>query len=175
MGPSSLAKYAGFISLAGKISSVSISGAVLFVWAYRVYLPLKFEFHGKTCVGKGAMAAETSSPASYLVYYIVWREKLGKLSWSFVWALRTTTTNCRVSFIDFYLVFPTNVRIVFSHPTNNVILLERYCGTIMALPQSLGYLWFYCSFVRRDRCCFELQYGIVFRVAFLSVLSREIL
>ena len=175
MGPSSLAKSAGFISLAGKISSVSISGAVLFVRAYRVYLPLKFEFHGKTCVGKGAMAAETSSRASYLVYYIVWREKLSKLSWSFVWALRTTTTNCRVSFIDFYLVFPTNVRIVFSHPTNNVILLERYCGTIMALPQSLGYLWFYCSFVRRDRCCFELQYGIVFRVAFLSVLSREIL
>ena len=29
------------------------------------------------------------------------------------WALRTTTINCRVSFIDFYLVYPTNFRIVF--------------------------------------------------------------
>ena len=61
MGPSSLAKSAGFVSLAGKFSVVSISGAVLFLRAYRVFLPLKFEFHGKSCVGKGAMATETSS------------------------------------------------------------------------------------------------------------------
>ena len=37
---------------------------------------------------------------------------------------------CRVSFIDLYLVFPRNVRIVFSTHTNTVILLEPYFGTI---------------------------------------------
>ena len=58
------------------------------------------------------------------------------------WALRATTTNSRVSFIDLYmyLVFPTNFRIVFLPHTNSVILLEPYCGTIS---QSLGYLWVY--------------------------------
>ena len=35
-----------------------------------------------------------------------------------------------VSFIDLYLVFPRNFRIVFLPHTNTVILLERYCGTI---------------------------------------------
>ena len=48
-----------------------------------------------------------------------------------VGVLRTTTTNCRVSFIDLYLVFPRNFRIVFLPHTNTVILLEQYCGTIM--------------------------------------------
>ena len=47
-----------------------------------------------------------------------------------VGVLRTTTTNCRVSFIGLYLVFPRNFRIVFLPHTNTVILLERYCGTI---------------------------------------------
>ena len=37
---------------------------------------------------------------------------------------------CRVSFIDFYLVFPRNVRIVFLTHTNTVILLEPCFGTI---------------------------------------------
>ena len=39
-----------------------------------------------------------------------------------VGALRTTTTNCRESFIDLYLVFSRNFRIVFLPHTNNVIL-----------------------------------------------------
>ena len=47
-----------------------------------------------------------------------------------VGALRTTTTKCRVSFIDLYLVFPRNFRIVFLPHTNTVILLEPYCGTM---------------------------------------------
>ena len=47
-----------------------------------------------------------------------------------VGVLQTTTINGRVSFIDLYLVFPRNFRIVFLPHTNNVILLERYCGTI---------------------------------------------
>ena len=54
---------------------------------------------------------------------------LNKLSRNFVGALRTTTTNCRVSFIDLYLVFPRNFRIVFLPHMNTVILLEPYCGT----------------------------------------------
>ena len=55
---------------------------------------------------------------------------LDKLSRNFVGAIRSTTTNCRVSFIDLYLVFPRNLRILFLPYTNTVILLERYCGTI---------------------------------------------
>ena len=47
-----------------------------------------------------------------------------------VGVLQTTTINGRVSFIDLYLVFPRNFRIVFLPHTNNVILLEWYCGTI---------------------------------------------
>ena len=45
---------------------------------------------------------------------------------------RKTTTNRRVSFTDFYLVFPTNFRIENLCDTNtvNVILQESYCGTI---------------------------------------------
>ena len=49
----------------------------------------------------------------------------------------TTTTNCRVSFIDLYLVFLENLRIVFFPHTNTVILPELYCSTIT---ESLGYL-----------------------------------
>ena len=60
----------------------------------------------------------------------VYRVNLKKLSRNLVGALRTTTTKCRVSFIDLYLVFPRNFRIVFLTHTNTVILLERYCGTI---------------------------------------------
>ena len=70
------------------------------------------------------------SPTLYII--IVYRVNLNKLSRNFVGALRTTTTNCRVSFIDLYLVFPRNFRIVFSPHTkiNAVILLEPYFGTI---------------------------------------------
>ena len=55
---------------------------------------------------------------------------LNKLSQNFVGALRTTTTNCRVSFVGLYLVFPRNFRIVLLPHTNTVILLDWYCGTI---------------------------------------------
>ena len=40
-------------------------------------------------------------------------------------SIKTTTANRRVSFIDLYLVFPTNFRIVFLPLTNTAILLER--------------------------------------------------
>ena len=67
-------------------------------------------------------------PTLYII--IVYRVNLNKLSRNFVGALRTTTTNCRVSFIDVFLVFPRNFRIVFLPHTNTVILLEPYCGTV---------------------------------------------
>ena len=53
-----------------------------------------------------------------------------QLSRNFVRAIRTTTINCRVSFIELYFVFPRNFRMVFLPHTNTVILLEPYCGTI---------------------------------------------
>ena len=56
------------------------------------------------------------SPTLYII--IVYRVNLNKLSRNFVEAIRTTTTNCRVRFIDLYLVFPTNFRIVFLAHTN---------------------------------------------------------
>ena len=48
---------------------------------------------------------------------------------NFVEAIKTTNKS-RVSFIDLYLIFPTNFRIVFLPHTNTLILLEPYCGTI---------------------------------------------
>ena len=58
-------------------------------------------------------------------------------------AIRTTATNCRVSFIDLYLVFPRNFRMVFLPHTNTVILLEAYCGTITELGLPVVSLDFY--------------------------------
>ena len=65
------------------------------------------------------------SPTLYII--IVYRVNLSQ---NFIGATRTTTIDYRVSFIDLYLVFPTNFRIVFLPHTNNVILLEPYSGTI---------------------------------------------
>ena len=63
----------------------------------------------------------------HLVPFIVWRVNVSKLSWNFVWGLRTaTTTNCRVGFTDFYSVFLTNFKIVFWSHTNTIIVLEPY-------------------------------------------------
>ena len=55
---------------------------------------------------------------------------MSKLSRKFVRELRITTTNCRVSLIDLYLVFPTTFRIVFLPHRNTVILLKLYRGTV---------------------------------------------
>ena len=68
------------------------------------------------------------SPTLYII--IVYTVNLNKLSRNFVGTIRTTTTNCSVSFIDLYLVFPTNFGIVLLPRTNTVILLEPCCGTI---------------------------------------------
>ena len=88
-------------------------------------------------------------PTLYII--IVYRVNLNKLSRNFVGAIRTTTTNCRVSFIDLYLVFPINFRMVFLPHTNTVILLEPYCGTITdpGLPVVLQHL-FVTGFVKNS-------------------------
>ena len=47
---SSLSRSVGFVSLSGKASLVSISAAILFLRSLHVYIPLEFEFRGKSCV-----------------------------------------------------------------------------------------------------------------------------
>ena len=113
------------ISLSGKASLVSISAAILFLRSWLVYFPLQFEFRGKSCVER-EHGGENGIPCLLpCIIIIVYRGNLNKLSRSFVGVIRTTTTNCRVCFIDFYLVFPTNFWIVFLPHTNTVILLKR--------------------------------------------------
>ena len=98
-----------------------------------VYFPLQFEFHGKSCVEwehVGENGISCFLPCILLLYIEwIWTNYC-KLSRNFVRAIRTTTINCRVSFIELYLVFPRNFRMVFLSHTNTVILLEQYCGTI---------------------------------------------
>ena len=138
--PSSLSKSAGFVSLAGKASLVSISDAILFY----------------NLCWKGSMTADMPSRASYLVY-IEWRVNWSKLSQKPVWKLRTTTTNPRVSFIDLYWVFPTNFKIVF-YPIQT---LWFYWNCTVVLSQTLGYLCFGMSQKQTPQLClfgnFNLQ------------------
>ena len=85
----------------------------------------------KKVVLNESMALKMASLVSYLVYFNwIYRVNLNKLSQNFIGATRTTTIDYRVSFIDLYLVFPTNFRIVFLPHTNNVILIEPYSGTM---------------------------------------------
>ena len=80
-----------------------------------------------------SMSAKMASHVSYLVLllYIAWIwTNYCKLPRTFVGAIRTTTINCRLSFIDLYLVFPRHFWMVFLPNTNTVILLEPYCATI---------------------------------------------
>ena len=123
-------KVCRFVFLSGKASLVSISAccypiATILACLFSVGVRIR----GKSCVESehgGDDAISCLLPCILFVY----RVNLNKLSGNFVGALRTTTTNCRVSFINLYLVFPRNSRIVFLPHTNTVILLELYCGTI---------------------------------------------
>ena len=123
----------GFVSLSGKASLVSISAAILLLQSWHVYFPLEFEFRGKSCV-KWEHVGENGISCllpCILLLYIEWIwTNFFKLSWNFVGAIRRTTTNCRVSFIHLYLVFPRNFGMIFLPLTNTVILLEPNCGTI---------------------------------------------
>ena len=112
----SLSKSAGFVFLSGKSSLVSISDAILLLRSWHVYFLLEFEFRGKSCVEWEHVDENGISCflPCILLLYIEWIwTNYCKLSRNFVGAIRTTTTNCRVSFIDLYLVFLTNFRIVF--------------------------------------------------------------
>ena len=105
-----------FVKVCGIRFSSKESFIGFYTWCYlnSTILACLFtaEFRGKSCGGKGAWR-----PRCHLV-------NLSKLSWNIVWSLRTTTTNCRVSFIDFYSVFPTNFRVVFLPHTNTVIFMK---------------------------------------------------
>ena len=123
----------------------------LFPRSWHVYFPLEFEFRGKSCVEwehVGENGISCFLPCILLLYIEwIWINYC-KLSRNFVGAIRTTTINGRVSFIDLYLVFPRNFRIVFLPHTNTVILLELYCGTITepGLPKWLrAHLRFRCK------------------------------
>ena len=119
----------------GKLSLVSISAAILFLRSWHVYFPLEFEFRGKSCVERehGDENAISCLLRCILLLYIEWIwTNYCKLSrnLNFVGAIRTATIDCRVSFVDLYVVFPINFGIVILPHTNTVILLELYCGTI---------------------------------------------
>ena len=150
--PLSLSKSVGFVSLSEKALLVSISAGILFLRSWHVYFPLEFEFRGKSCVERehgGEDGISCLLPCILLLYInrsfslVYTKGNLNKLSRNFVRALRTTTTNCGVSFIDVYLVFPRNFGIAFLPHTNTVILLQPYCGTITepGLPVVLGNFW----------------------------------
>ena len=112
---------------------LAILFAILFVLSCHVYFPLQFEFRGKSCVEwehVGENGISCFLPCILLLYIEwIWTNYC-KLSRNFVRAIRTTTINCRVSFIELYLVFPRNFRMVFLPYTNTVILMEPYCGTM---------------------------------------------
>ena len=105
--PPSLSKSVRFVSLSEKASLVSISAAILFLRSWHVYFPLELKISWKKLCWMRACRRKW-----HLVFptlYII---------------------NCRVSFIDLYLVFPRNFRMIFLPHTNTLILLEPYCGTI---------------------------------------------
>ena len=87
------------------------------------------------------------------------------------WVLTTSTTNSRVSFIDLYLVFPTNFRILFLPHTNTVILLEPYCGTITepGLPVSIREN----AIVFKDNCAFSRSFLTSFHPTRSTILPPE--
>ena len=122
---------------------------------YCVYFPLEFEFRGKSCVeweNAGENGMSCFLPCILLLYIEwIWTNYC-KLSQNFVGAIRTTTINCRVSFIDLYLVFPRNFRIVFLPHTNTVILLEPYCGYLWS-----GTLEMFLASLFYDRICLRID------------------
>ena len=75
------------------------------------------------------MAAKMASDVSYLVYYYIYSE-FKQIMTKLHGSITDNNNKLQSSFIDLYLVFPRNFRIVFLTHTNTVILLEPYCGTI---------------------------------------------
>ena len=85
-------------------------GMFIFCWSSNFVEKVAVEW------GHGGEDGIFVSPTLYII--IVYRVNLNRLSRNFVGALRATTTNCRVSFIDLYLVFRRNFRIVFLPHSN---------------------------------------------------------
>ena len=83
--------------------------------------------------------------------------------------------NCRVSFIDLYLVFPRNFRMIFLPHTNTVILLEPYCGTITEPGLPVVYLgrcrYMVANQVIRALFVYSLALFYGFMVCFFLLLS----
>ena len=124
---------AGFIFYLGKLhwflylllSYYCDPGIFIFCWSSNFVEKVAVEW------GHGGEDGISCLLPCILLLYIEWIwTNYCKLSRNFVGAIRTTTTNCRVSFIDLYLVFPINFRMVFLPHTNTKTLLEPYCGTI---------------------------------------------
>ena len=95
--PSSLSKSMWFVSLCGKASLVSISAAILFLRSWHLF-SVGVRISRKKLCWKGAWRQRWYLVSLTLYIIIVYRVNLNKLSWNFVGALRTTTTNCRVKF-----------------------------------------------------------------------------
>ena len=110
------------------MQKASISDAILFLRLQHVYFPFQSEFHGKRCAGKGAWRSRWHLVPPTLCIIIVQRVNLNKLSRNFVGVLTTTTTNCRVSFTDLYLVFPKNFGIVF---LRHILKHCNFAGTVL--------------------------------------------
>ena len=103
--PSSLSKSAGFVSLSEKASLVSLSAAILLLRSWHVYFSVGVRILWKKLYWMRAWRRRWHLVPPTLYIIIVYSVNLIKLSRNFVGALRTTSTNCRVSFIDLYLVF----------------------------------------------------------------------
>ena len=86
------------------------------------------------------------------------------------------TINCRVSFLDLYLVFPRNFSMIFLPHTNAVILLEPYRGTITepGLPvlfllfSQIAHMRIFRSDILKTRFCFN-----VFAVYLVKMLNQR--
>ena len=110
----------------------------------------------KTLCWKGSKAAETLSRASYLVYYIIWRMNLSKLSRKCVWVLRTETTNCRVSFIVLSVVFPTNFKIVVSA----ILSLCRFDDYVLLFSGSTAMMLMFEASFSAEISCFLFLFSV---------------
>ena len=110
--------------------------------------------------------------------YIEWNwTNYCKLSRNFAGAIRTTTTNCRVGFIDLYLVFPRKCRKVYKHCNFTGTVLLYYhrawviCGIIRISARRL-------KWQKRKKTLPNLQYSLTLLLVYrfnTSILMEEAL
>ena len=123
---------------------LSISAAILFLRSWHVYFALEFEFRGKSCVEwehVGENGISCFLPCILLLYIEwIWTNYC-KLSRNFVAAIRTTTINCTVRFIDLSLVFSRNFSMVFFTP-------YKHCNFTGTVPWCYHRAWVTCGYGR---------------------------